>query len=332
MSGSFSGWLLDLYPAENHMALWLLGDDGQRRRFTHDFPVTFYAAGPAPHLRALWKRIQEMDNSVVLARSERRDVFSGLVPVLSATVPDPAGLQKFFQQVSDSQPGLTYYDADIPLALRYAARFDVFPLARCRVEAEAGAGDSPSSRCDTPWDLDPSPAPLRILSLEPDCDPLHAKPKGDRHRLRQDPLHPAAGAGPRAAGQPARRARTLRPGPDPDLLGRHLAAAPADADSPKSWACRCRSTAMTAHEVALERKEHTYFSYGQIVYRGGRCSSAGAGTSTGTTPCCGTTTAWRACSRWRASPASRSRRPPGSRPGTGISSMQFVTALQKAAS
>jgi hypothetical protein len=108
MSESYSGWLLDLYPAKSGITLWLLGDDGQRRRFTHEFPVTFYAAGPAPHLRALWKRIQEIDNSVALARSERRDVFSGVIPVLSATIPDPAALQKFFQQVSDSQPGLSY--------------------------------------------------------------------------------------------------------------------------------------------------------------------------------------------------------------------------------
>ena len=30
---------------------------------------------------------------------------------------------------------------------------------------------------DTPWEIEPQPAPLRVLSLEPDCDPAHAEPK-----------------------------------------------------------------------------------------------------------------------------------------------------------
>ena len=48
------GWLLDLYPDADGLTLWLLGDDGARRRLHHAFPVTFYAAGPFPRLRALW--------------------------------------------------------------------------------------------------------------------------------------------------------------------------------------------------------------------------------------------------------------------------------------
>jgi hypothetical protein len=50
------GWLLDLYPhPEDGLVLWLLGDDGQRRRLRQDFPVTFYAAGEPPQLRTLWR-------------------------------------------------------------------------------------------------------------------------------------------------------------------------------------------------------------------------------------------------------------------------------------
>ena len=50
-----TGWLLDIYPnQENGVVIWLLGDDGQRRRFQQIFPITFYAAGPAQRLRELW--------------------------------------------------------------------------------------------------------------------------------------------------------------------------------------------------------------------------------------------------------------------------------------
>ncbi len=345
MSGSFSGWLLDLYPTENHMALWLLGDDGQRRRFTHDFPVTFYAAGPAPHLRALWKRIQEMDNSVALARSERRDVFSGLVPVLAATVLGPAGLQKFFQQVSDSQPGLTYYDADIPLALRYAARFDVFPLARCRVEVE-GERVTSIEPCDTPWDLDPLPAPLRILSLEPDRDPLHAAPAGvvpagwrsggtkppgcppgiviayDKVRYTQ-PLEPARAL--------LVNLRAVLERYDPDLILTSWGDTwllPLLMQQSEKLGLPLPLNRDAAHEVTLH-KAHTYFSYGQIVYRGQQIQLHGRWHLDRHN-----TMLWSdyaldgvlEMARVTALPVQDAAR---LSPGTGISSMQFTTALRR---
>ena len=46
-----TGWLLDLYEDPlGGLALWLLDDDGARRRLRQRFPVTFYAAGPAAPL------------------------------------------------------------------------------------------------------------------------------------------------------------------------------------------------------------------------------------------------------------------------------------------
>jgi len=52
-----TGWLLDLFTHEESagIVLWVIGEDGKRYRFEHSFPVTFYAAGSSPELRALWK-------------------------------------------------------------------------------------------------------------------------------------------------------------------------------------------------------------------------------------------------------------------------------------
>ena len=46
------GWLLDLYAGqEQGLILWIISENGERKRFFHDFPITFYAAGPSEQLR-----------------------------------------------------------------------------------------------------------------------------------------------------------------------------------------------------------------------------------------------------------------------------------------
>ena len=326
MTDSFSGWLLDLYASETNMTLWLLGDDGQRRRFTHDSPVTFYAAGPAPRLRALWKFIQKTDKSVALARSERRDLFSGLIPVLSATVPCSNGLQAIFQQVSDTQPGLAYYDADIPLALRYAARFDVFPLARCRIEAEAERVLSIEPH-DTPWDLDPIPAPLRILSLEPDRDPLHSNPGGmviayGKVRYTQ-PLEPVRAL--------LINLRAVLERYDPDLILTSWGDTwllPLLIQQSQKLGLPLPLNRDPGQEITF-RKAHTYFSYGQIVYRGQQVQLHGRWHLDRHNAMLWSDYALDGVlemARVTALPVQDAAR---LSPGTGISSMQFTTALRR---
>jgi DNA polymerase-2 len=326
MTESFSGWLLDLYPNETSMTLWLLGDDGQRRRFTHDFPVTFYAAGTAPRLRALWKSIQGMDGSITLGRAERRDLFAGMIPVLAATPRQPANLQSLFQKVAASHPDLTYYDADIPLALRYAAGFDVFPLARCRIEADAGRVISIEPH-DTPWDLDPMPAPLRTLTLEPDRDPLHDSPTGiviayDKVCYTQ-PLEPARAL--------LVNLRTVLERYDPDLILTSWGdnwLLPMLISESQTLGLPLPLNRDLQQEITL-RKSHTYFSYGQIVYRGQQIQLYGRWHLDRHN-----TMLWGdyaldgvlEMARVTALPVQDAAR---LSPGTGISSMQFLTALRQ---
>ena len=71
-----TGWLLDLYPdRQRGVSLWLLDDDGGRYHLHQPFPVTFYAAGPAPRLRLLWRFLNDQLTQVALSRTERRDLF-----------------------------------------------------------------------------------------------------------------------------------------------------------------------------------------------------------------------------------------------------------------
>ena len=169
-SRTVTGWLLDVYPNEANLTLWVIGLDGRRYRFYQDFGATVYAAGPSPRLRALWKWLSAQPIPVHLERTERLDVFHGKTTILAATVLQPVKLDELFHSMVEAFPELTYYDADISVPLRHAAAFGVFPLARCRFELR-GKKVIGLAPINTPWELDPEAVPLRILRLEPDSVP-----------------------------------------------------------------------------------------------------------------------------------------------------------------
>jgi hypothetical protein len=74
---AFRGWLLDLYVSgEDGVKLWFIGEeDDWRVSFTHNFPVTFYAAGDHSELRRLWKQLQDQEGILSLRRTQKQDVF-----------------------------------------------------------------------------------------------------------------------------------------------------------------------------------------------------------------------------------------------------------------
>ncbi len=270
-----TGWVLDVFTLETvrGLVLWVVGEDGKRYRFEHCFPVTFYVAGSASDLRALWRFLQSQPERLTLSRTERRDLFAGMVTVLACKVESPLELPRLFARVVSTFPTLTYYDADIHIALRYAALFHVFPLAHCEIEADDKNHILSIHPLDSPWEIDPLPAPLRTLSLEPDTDPSHSTPRHlimsyNRVRLKL----------PLDAKRPllASLESTLQTY-DPDLiltswgdtwLLPSLLTDKKQANFPLSLN---RETG----ENVIQHKERTYFSYGQIVYRGQQVSLLG---------------------------------------------------------
>ena len=172
----YTGWLFDLYSNPRHsITVWLLSEDGISHSFEQEFNITFYMGGPFHRLRQLWKHLQE--KQVILSRTERDDLYSGKKNVLKVEVPSFSAFEELFKEMQPRFPDLSYYDVDIPLILRYAAAFNVFPLAYCKVEVEQGWNISRITALDTPWELDPKLPNLRILHLRPDINPAHAEPK-----------------------------------------------------------------------------------------------------------------------------------------------------------
>ncbi len=170
----YTGWLFDLYAQKEGIVLWLVGEDKKPHSFTQRFPISFYVGGPFHCLRQVWKFLK--DKPVNLSRTQRDDLHEGTQDVLEVSVLQPSSFDKLFQEVNQRFPDLLYYDVDLPLILRYAAAYRVFPLGRCSVEVKQGWKISKITPLDTPWKLDPKLPDLRVLQIRPDVNPSHAAP------------------------------------------------------------------------------------------------------------------------------------------------------------
>jgi len=323
-----TGWLLDLYEDEQRgVVLWLVSDDGARLRLRQDFPLTFYAAGRHEDLHQLGLWLRTQPEKPALSRVVRRDLFQGQpLTLLAIEMQAPINQPRLFQRAANRFPGLDFYDADLPITLRHAAQWGTFPLARCYVCADDSGNVEDMRVLDSPWDLDPLVPPLRVLSLMPDHDPAHTEPAAliathDKHEYR-------------FSLQPERplliNLRALLRRCDPDLLL---------TGSGDTWLLPLLLSLSHKHNMplplnrdpgrgVLQKKEGSYFSYGQIIYRGqqillyGRCHID-----------CRNAMMWQSydlqgaleSARITALPIQQAARVS---PGTGISSMQITTALR----
>lgn len=261
------GWLLDLYDDETEgLVVWFLSEDGRRCRFTLFFPLTFYAAGPFDRLRAAWRYLRDGETAVSLSRAQREDLFAGLLDVMAVQVCNPAVQTHLFQQLHCRFPDLDYYDADIPLWLHLAAVYAVFPLAYCELVVADDGRIQRITPLETPWQLEPSQPPLRTLTIEPDVPPFQADPAYLHVRCDQMdnriPVHPWRLL-------LIQLQATIRRH-DPDLILTRWG---------DTWLFptlleQAEREGMTFNpnrdeqRRPLQRQENSYFTYGQVVYRG----------------------------------------------------------------
>ena len=185
----FTGWLLDLFEdPQGGIILWFIGADAARIRLRQPFTVTFYASGAPALLKKVEAFLHSQPTALHYSYTHRQDLYRhDAIPVLAVSA-QPCALSSLVHRVASRFPNLDLYDADVPLAIRYAVRHDTFPLARCRV-TYAGEQLQSLSVLDSPWDLDPPPIPLRTLSMEADADPRCQAPRELLVRLEEKEHH-----------------------------------------------------------------------------------------------------------------------------------------------
>lgn len=325
----FTGWLLDLFedPLEG-LVLYFIDEKGARRRLTRSFPITFYALGSEEELAALWQYFNSQPNEIQLRYTRRQDVFKRqMVTVLAVTIQNTCEAPKIFHETAARFPNLEYADVDINVSLRFAAETGVFPLARCRFRADETHRLEEVNALENVWTLKPIPIPLRTMSLAPDVAPHHAQPNyliltvgRETYRFDLRSWRPLLV-----------NLRALIQRHDPDLIL---------TDWGDTWLLPLLLEKSRTYHINLGlnreanrgvrwQKERTYFSYGQIVYRGqqihlfGRCHIDRQNA-----------VLWNdyeldgtiEVSRVTALPLQTSARVS---PGTGISSIEMLTALRE---
>ena len=165
-----TGWLFDVYEhREDGIVLWVIADSGERLRLRMEFPITFYVAGDFKLLRAAWRFLS---GKAGLARTKRRDLFQGEQDVMSVTTHCTSHL---FQELQAQFPELDYYNVDIPCSLRFIAQTGVYPLGRCRILLN-GERILTIEPLESPWEIDHSTMPMRKMEIFPDVDPAFRDP------------------------------------------------------------------------------------------------------------------------------------------------------------
>jgi len=267
-TSELQGWLLDLYPnSKGSVTLWLIGEDGDRRQLHQKFPVTFYVAGKNEQLRAVWKYLQTQPIPVSLSRTERRDLFSGMMTALAVEVEHPADQPHLFNALSRQFPDLTYYDADLQFSLRHAAVHGTFPLAKCKVTIDEADWVHSIEVLDSPWDLDLPLPPIRVITLEPDIDPSHAEPKKLLVRTPRGKYMIDLSISPRAILIDLQSTLSLH---DPDLI----LTAYGDTWLLPYLLKLVEETGLSldlnrdADHSIHQKGARSYFAYGQVIYRG----------------------------------------------------------------
>lgn len=160
------GWILDLYPCPQGMALWLLTQNQSTHKLIDpSFRPAFYvyAAEPTSQQLAhlLTSRFRVECNNV-----ERVDIWQAKsLHVLEVTVCDPLCFRPAVYLVQRTEPEARLYNSDLMLATLYCWQKNLFPLARVEAVTDDEGKIRELACVDDPWALDYELPPLRIMEM-----------------------------------------------------------------------------------------------------------------------------------------------------------------------
>lgn len=177
MPHDLTGWVLSVEADEEDGAVvWLIGEDGGRYRLVQPFKTVFYIEGEAERLEAARKFLAGQFPKPVMSYTVRQELYRGPLQVLRVEAANPVVQQRLFNLLKEQFNRLVYYNANIPLSIRYCAEKGIFTMAHCRVQVGGECRIMGIHALDSPWELGYQLPPVRQMIVEPDGDPSHAPP------------------------------------------------------------------------------------------------------------------------------------------------------------
>ena len=270
------GWIFDVYPAGQEMAVWVIDAEGRAHYLRDHFAPSFFVGGTPKDQRAVACFLFDQHWDLTLSPTERTDLFLGKsIQVMQVQVNSPNLLPPIFERVSHLKPDLPYYNADISLPQMYFLERNTFPLAFCHFIVDDDRRILTLHADDSPWAMDYRLPPLKRMVIRMEGDAVN--PNHGYHAPliieTEDPFDYAPGRLHELTDDdPCEMLETIR-----DLLVRH------DPDLIVSdW---CDSFILPRlmrlskkHKIPLPfnrdasrpplfRPAESYFSYGRIVYK-----------------------------------------------------------------
>jgi DNA polymerase-2 len=172
--------MLDLYPNQNGMTLWLIDRNQSRYRLTDSFAPAFYVSGPEERLIQLRDATQRKTTELRARFTERTDLWLNAArPVLEVSVLRPSNFIGWGRWVHKLDSKLQLYNSDLMVASLYCWEKRLFPLSFVEVEADDD-GKVLSIACrDDEWALDYEMPPLKIMQIRLSglarIDPTHGR-------------------------------------------------------------------------------------------------------------------------------------------------------------
>ncbi len=165
-------YLFDVYPVPGGMAVWVLADDGTRRRLVHPWAPRLYYTGNDTALRQADAVLRTLRTSITTQPTVRRDLLRGEIPVVEVSIADPMAFPRVVAHLARLD-GLTFYNCDVALPQMYLYEHRLFPLGRCTVDASPDGRIREIASLDSPWDPEYAVPPLTVLRLRLEGDPIN---------------------------------------------------------------------------------------------------------------------------------------------------------------
>src|SRR5690348_7535308 len=146
------------------MAVWLIGDDGARRRLVHPWTPRLYYRGRRQVLRHAQALLDGIRAAITTRVTTRCDLLRGELEVVEVTVADPMAFSRVVDRLAHLD-GLTFYNCDIALPQMYLYEHQLFPLGRCAVETTPEGAIRTIAPLESPWEQEYTPPQLVVLRL-----------------------------------------------------------------------------------------------------------------------------------------------------------------------